>query len=138
MRLVTTKSLIENDKLSKPVYHESGSVLIHAGVSLTKRMINRLLELGISYVYIDDPRTRDVEINNSISDETRRKAYSTLKKEFVEIAEFSKAKQVIDTLKLSKRFGRVVDSILTDIKKNDDVISILSDVFYYDTYIFNH
>lgn len=138
MRLVMTRLLNENDKLSKPVFHESGAVLIHAGVPLTKRMINRLIELGISYVYIDDSRTRDVVIHNSISDETRRKAYNTLKKEFVSIAEINTENKVIDTLRLSKQFNKVVQGILKDIKKNEDVISILSDVFYYDTYIFNH
>lgn len=138
MRLVTTKSLTENDTLSKPVFHESGTVLIHAGVSLTKRMIDRLQELGISYVYIEDAVTHDIEVRNSISDETRIKAFETIKNEFLAIEEFSNNKQMFNTLKISKTFGNVIEKILSDIKNNDDIISILSDVFYYDTYIFTH
>lgn len=138
MRLVTTKSLVENDTLSKPVYHENGSVLIQAGIPLSRRTINRLIKLGIGYVYIDDEVTKDLEVKNAISEETRTKAIHIIKKEFAEIAKKEIIGKSMNTLYLSENFTKVVEKILTDIKNSDDIISILSEIYCYDSYIFSH
>lgn len=138
MRLVTSKSLKENDILSRPVYHDNGQVLIQAGIPLSQLVINRLIKLGIGYVYISDEITDDIEIKNVISNETRLEAIQTIKKEFAEIANHYVMEKSINTIHLSKSFSKVVHRILADIKTSDDVVSILSDVFCYDSYIFTH
>lgn len=138
MRLVTTKSLNENDTLSRPVYHDNGNILIQAGIPLSRRIINRLMKLGIGYVYIDDEITSDIEVKNVVSDETRIEAIQTIKSEFSDIANNYVMDKSINTIHLSKSFTKVVHKILADIKTSDDVISILSDVFCYDSYIFTH
>lgn len=138
MRLVTTKSLKENDTLSKPVFHDNGNILIQAGIPLSQRIINRLIKLGIAFVYIHDDITKDIEVKNAISDETRVEAINTIKKEFAEIENHHIIGESLNTIHLSKNFAKVVQKILTDIKESDDVISILSDVYCYDSYIFTH
>lgn len=138
MRLVTTKSLKEHDILSKPLFNDNGQVLIQAGVPLTRRMIDRLISLEIGYVYIEDEFTKDVQIEDTISDKTRKKAVDTIKKEFAEIANHHIIGTSLNTINLSKRFSTVIEQILKDIKQSDDVISILSDVYCYDSYIFTH
>ncbi len=138
MRLVTTKSLKENDILSKPIFHENGNILVQAGVQLSQRIIHRLIELGIGFVYIDDPITQDIEIKNVISDETRYKAIATIKKEFSEIANHYVIGNTLNTMYLSKHFSTLIEQILTEVKHSDGVISILSDVYCYDSYIFTH
>jgi HD-GYP domain-containing protein (c-di-GMP phosphodiesterase class II) len=138
MRLVTTRSLMENDTLSKPVYHDNGNVLIQAGIPLSQRIINRLIKLGIGYVYIEDEMTKNIKVQNIVSDETRKAAISSIRKEFEEIANHQIIGNSLNTAHLSKNFSKVIESILVDIKKSDDVISILSDVYCYDSYIFTH
>lgn len=138
MRLVTTKSLKENDILSKAVFHDNGSILVQAKIPLSQQIINRLIKLGIGYVYIDDDITKDIEVKNVVSDETRKEAIHTIKKEFQEIANHHIIGHALNTLHLSKSFSKVIQKILADIKGSDDVISILSDVYCYDSYIFTH
>ncbi|RXJ01805.1 HD-GYP domain-containing protein [Anaerobacillus alkaliphilus] len=138
MRLVTTKSLKENDTLCRPVYHENGNVLIQADIPLSQRIINRLIKLGIGYVYINDEITSDIVVKNVVSEETRLEAIQTIKKEFAEISNHYVINKSINTIHLSKTFTKLVHKILADIKTADDVISILSDVFCYDSYIFTH
>lgn len=138
MRLVTTKSLKENDTLCKPVFHDNGNVLIQSGIPLSQRMINRLIKLGVGYVYIADDVTDDIIVHTAVSDEVRLEAIKTIKKEFEDIANHHVIGQSLNTLHLSKNFTKVVQKILTDIKKSDDIISILSDVYCYDSYIFTH
>lgn len=138
MRLVTTKSLKENDLLSKAVHHENGKVLVQAKIPLSQRIINRLVELEVGYVYLEEEDTRDIEVKNVITDQTRKDAVSTIKTEFTEITNHFIIGNSLNTVYLSKSFSKVVQNIVMDIKKSNDIISILSDVFCYDSYIFTH
>lgn len=138
MRLVTTKSLKANDILSKPIYHENGNVLIQAGVPLTERIIHRLQDFGISFVYVEDEFTKDIEVSNVISDATRKMAMTTIKTELGEISNHQIIGKAFDTLYLSKNFSNVIEKILTEIKQSDDIISVISDAYCYDSYIFSH
>lgn len=138
MRLVTTKSLKEENILSKPLFNDNGQVLIQAGVPLTRRMIERLISLEIGYVYIEDEFTNDIIVENIISESTRKKAVDTIKNEFAEISNHHIIGTSLNTLNLSKRFSVIIEKILADIKESNDVISILSDVYCYDSYIFTH
>lgn len=138
MRLVTTKSLKENDLLSKAVHHENGRVLVQARIPLSQRIINRLVELEVGYVYLEENDTKDIDVTNVITDQTRKKAVGTIKTEFTEISNHYIMGKSLDTLYLGKSFSEIVKNIITDIKKSDDIISILSDVFCHDSYIFTH
>lgn len=138
MRLVATRSLRENDILSKPVLHDNGNVLVQSGISLSNRIISRLSDLGIGYVYVDDEITKDIIVKNVISDETRKEAIYTITNEFKEIANHHIVGQKLNPLHLSKNFSNIIKTILNDIKSSDDVISILSNVYCYDSYIFTH
>lgn len=138
MRLVTTKSLKENDQLSKAIHNENGKVLVQARIPLSKRIINRLVELEVGYVYLEEEDTKDIKVNNVISDETRKEAVGTIKTEFAEISKHYIVGHSINPFFLSKSFSKVVENILMDIKENDDIISILSNVFCHDSYIFTH
>lgn len=138
MRLIATKLLRDKDVLSKPVFHDNGQILVQADFPLTQRMINRLIKLGIGYVYIDDDITRDIEFKPVITDKTRKEAIDTIKNQFNEIEKHRIIGHSLNTINLSKNFSKVVQNILFDIKKSNDVVSILSDMYCYDTYIFTH
>ncbi|WNF36378.1 HD-GYP domain-containing protein [Bacillaceae bacterium IKA-2] len=138
MRLVTPKSLKENDQLSKAVHHENGKILVQARIPLSQRVIRRLVELDVGYVYLEEEDTKDIEINNIISDQTRMEAVGTIKTEFSQISNHYIMGRSLNTLYFSKSFSKVLKNILTDIKKSNNIISILSDVFCHDSYIFTH
>ncbi|MBU8906584.1 HD-GYP domain-containing protein [Desertibacillus haloalkaliphilus] len=138
MRLIATKSLHENDSLGKAIYNDNGQVLIRSGVPLSQRMIDRLLEIGVAFVYVKDEKTDDIEVNDVITEKTRQRAFQTIKTEFESIADEMRLSKSINRDQLGKNFSSIVDSILADVKSNKEAISLLSDVFLYDNYIFAH
>ncbi|WP_209125036.1 HD-GYP domain-containing protein [Alkalihalobacillus sp. BA299] len=138
MRLVSTKSLNENACLAKPIINDNGQVLLQQGVPLTSRMIQRLIELGITFVYIEDELTADVGAKEGISDEVRFRAIGTIKSEFNEICDDLKLKKSFHNARLNQNFAKVIRSILSEVKNNPKALSLLSDVYLYDSYIFTH
>ncbi|MDG5788913.1 HD-GYP domain-containing protein [Evansella sp. AB-P1] len=138
MRIRSVHSLKENDCLGKAIYNENDSILLNQGVSLTKRMIERLKEKGVSFVYIDDKETEGIITDDVIKESTKQESIRTIKENFTNISQSLKLGKTIDMDKLSPTFSNVVNNILSDIHSNKEAVSMLSDVFCYDTYVFQH
>ena len=71
MRLLPIRSCRTGMKLARHIHNENGHVLLSAGMELTTSLIERLSHYGIDYVYIHDPRTDDIIIEDIVSEETR-------------------------------------------------------------------
>ncbi|MBD8070442.1 HD-GYP domain-containing protein [Bacillus sp. PS06] len=138
MILVSTDTLKPGKCLAMPVYTESEFILISEKVPLTERMIKRLIELGISYVYVEDERTKDIKAKKPISDQLRKEAKATIENQFNDIQKKDKLAQAVVLEKTSKELSKVIRSLLFEIKSNKDLITLLSDVITYDNYIFSH
>ncbi|WP_078429971.1 HD-GYP domain-containing protein [Alkalihalobacterium alkalinitrilicum] len=138
MRLVSTKSLKENTYLAKPIINDSGQVLLKQGVLLSSRMIQRLIDLGITFVYIQDKLTEDIESTEGIAAKVRVEATNTIKSEFNQICKDIKLQKSFHNDHLGQNFSKVIRSILAEVKGNPKAISLLSDVYLYDSYIFTH
>ncbi len=138
MILVSTDSLKPGKCLAKPIYNEKGYILVSEGIPLTERMINRLIELGITYVYVSDPRTSDIQSTDPISNELRKKAKQEIKNQLTNIQNKEVLAQSFVLEKTTKELSKLVQSILKEIKSNKDLISLLSEVYSYDNYIFTH
>lgn len=78
MRLVTIESCAPGMKLGKAVLTEQGQVLLGYGYELTQGIIHRLRDMGIHQLYIDDPRTEDIVVEETIREETRRVVQTAL------------------------------------------------------------
>ncbi|WP_309122451.1 HD domain-containing phosphohydrolase [Paenibacillus sp.] len=78
MRLVTIESCAPGMKLGKAVLTEHGQVLLGYGYELTQPVILRLRNMGIHQLYIDDPRTDDIVVEETIREETRRLVHGSL------------------------------------------------------------
>lgn len=124
--------------LAKPIYNGKGQVLVSEGVPLSERMITRLIELGITYVYISDPFTNDIELKSPISEKTKKEAVQTIEQTFEVVKKGKSLSKVFLFDQLGKKFTFVVRDILEQIKNNEDVISLLSEVSAFDHYIFTH
>src|SRR6056297_3130315 len=81
MRLVLTDNLKDDMKLAKPIY-ENGNILLNKGVTNLYKYKNKLLQLGIKHLYIEDKYSYDIEINEAIKDSTRRNGKKIVKSTF--------------------------------------------------------
>lgn len=72
MRQVSVNRLQKGDVLGRTIFSHNGRSLLGKGITLTQPYIDRLKELGISIVYVDDDETKDIVIEDVISEENRR------------------------------------------------------------------
>ncbi|MBU9722149.1 MULTISPECIES: HD-GYP domain-containing protein [Bacillaceae] len=138
MRLRSIHSLQGNEILAKTIYNEHGQALLNSGVSLSSTMIDRLKDKGISFVYIDDGDTNDILVDDVISDHTRIISIKQIQENFKVISRQNVLGKSVDLDNLSPSFSTIVNNILSDIRGHNEAISMLSDVFCYDSYVFHH
>lgn len=138
MRLISTITLSPGDELSKTIYNEKGQVLIQSGIRLSGRMIEKLVDKDVSYVYIKDDMTEDIEVSSPIKEQVRVESVKKIKDTFETMKTSDDiAKSFIFDRTGEKMMG-VVRNILREVQDHNEVISLLSDVFTYDDYIFTH
>ncbi|GAA0326805.1 hypothetical protein GCM10008967_16660 [Bacillus carboniphilus] len=138
MRLLSVQSLRPGMKLAKPVMNEKEKILLNKGVAVTARMIKRLDDLHIKYVYIEDDISSGIEPVEVIPFAMRRKATGTIESTFRELTGRQQRHANIVVEKATKPFKGVVKDLLTHIKENRDVVTLMTDVIVYDEYIFSH
>ncbi|MEW9700966.1 HD-GYP domain-containing protein [Paenibacillus sp. SI8] len=82
MRIIPTIMCQPGMRLGKAIYTEEGQVLVGYRVELTTSILQKLSQLGIDYLYIEDLRTEDIHIEDPIHEETRMLLRSSLAKVF--------------------------------------------------------
>ncbi|MGJ9457502.1 HD-GYP domain-containing protein [Oceanobacillus sp. CF4.6] len=138
MKLASTKSIKPGTTLAQSIYNENGVVLLAKGMSLTERMIRRLLDQGITYIYIEDPLTKDIYPESIIPDHLRRKATETIKETFHQIKKDGFLNNPYILNKKGKDLGNVVEQILKEIQNSEKSLTLLADIFVSDNYVFQH
>ncbi|MBP2240429.1 putative nucleotidyltransferase with HDIG domain [Cytobacillus eiseniae] len=138
MRLVTTTSVEAGAILAKSIYNEKGSVLLSEGVELKAEMIQRLETLGITYIFIKDKQTEDIEYKSTLSDPVRKKAIYTINQTFQEIQKDIQLSNSFVVEKASRRLSELIRFLMTELDGNKELLNLLSDAFVYDNYIFSH
>ena len=139
MKLASTSRVKPGTTLAQSIYNDNGVVLIARGIEITETMIVRLLEQGVTYIYIEDEHTKDVHVESIIPDKLRSRASKTIKEAFVDISKnglTDKTSFLLDEKQgeLSEISGDLLDNIIT----NGKSISLLADIYISDNYIFHH
>lgn len=125
-------------RLAKNIYNEEGLVLLGEHVELTTTIINRLQRLGIYRVYIEDPRTEDIELQEPLSDELRTEALSMIRSSFMSFMNDAKNGRIRGNPHLGRDFHRLLDQILDEMKNHDQAMIMLSTIQTVDHYLFQH
>lgn len=130
MRQVSVNRLKTGDILGRTIYSNHGRVLLGRGVALSPPYIVRLRELGITIVHIDDEETRDIIINDVISEEHRREATISIE-------------QSCEAVRIGKDFSgfevkKAISHIVEDILFQKDILLSLMDMRSFDNQMFSH
>ncbi|MEB3102252.1 HD-GYP domain-containing protein [Ferviditalea candida] len=120
MRFVHVDSVEPGDRLGRTIYTGGGTVLLADNVQLTVYMINTLKRIGVTMVYIKDEHFDDVEIEDVVSEETKRMV-------------INKMSEMFESLRSGKEFNTrhvsvSVDRLLDEIMINKHVLAQLSDI----------
>ncbi|MFC4768115.1 HD-GYP domain-containing protein [Effusibacillus consociatus] len=138
MRITQTAHLQPGDKLAKPVYSDTGQILVAANVELTSGMIKRLQELGVDAIYVSDPRTDDLVAEDSVSDETRQRATRIVYNTFSSMIEAKRWNRAISVSKLGTEFRKAFEDILYDLHSKKELMIHLSGIYSSSNYLYTH
>ncbi|WP_244903470.1 HD-GYP domain-containing protein [Paenibacillus aquistagni] len=125
-------------KLAKSVYSEEGLILLGAHVELNDSYIQRLKDMGVGFVYIEDQETEGIEAPNLLSDQTRQEANYRIRKEFKSLMGKDMIKSRVGSSHLGKTFSPVLDQIIDDLSSHQEAMVMLGDIQATDDYIFRH
>ena len=130
MRRITTEHIKGREILAKDVYGSSGVVLISEGTILKREYKEKLLELNITDVFVEDEISRDIQVQDiteeKISDQCGEKLKDTLER-------FSYASGE-ELQELTKVATEVMEGVLLQ----DEVIYTISNVRNYSKSLYEH
>lgn len=130
MKYTSIDKVDQGSKLGKHIFASDGRILLNEGVSLTIGLISKLRRMGVTAVYLKDDWFADVEIEEVISDRTKREAIITLSDAF----QFIQTGKSFDSREVSKTASKLIDEILL----NKDVLVNLTDIRTDDNDLFVH
>src|SRR5665647_407371 len=128
MRLLPTKQCQAGMRLGKGIYNEEGIILLGINVSLTDHLINRLIQLGIDYLYVQDPNTDDIEIKSPLSEQTRFKAITEIRSNFRSLMDQAASKRAVKNPTLGKSFNNILQTIIDELSDHKEALIMLTDI----------
>lgn len=132
MRFIPAFSLREGLILGKSIYNNFGGLLLKEGSEIKQPYIEKILELGFQGLYIDDDISKDIEIENVISDELKLKSISKLKNMFMNIENDKPIEENI------KEIGNIAEDMVDELIANRDLMVNMVDIKSFDDYTFFH
>ncbi|MCT4593709.1 MAG: HD-GYP domain-containing protein [Anaeromicrobium sp.] len=125
-----TRFLKEDMILANNIYTENDEILLGEGIHLNQVYIDKLLELGISEVYVNIPSTEDIIVPDVIKEENRKEAHNIIRDTMKRISYNEDIRM--------KKIWKIVDKIIENLLSSDSIIVNLSLVRSIDDYTFTH
>lgn len=113
-------------------------MLLGENMELTARLIARLEECNVQYVYIHDPRTEDINNDTLISEETFRVAVKEIRKNFSLMMEPVSTNKGATRPFIAKPLKDMMGLIIDDLSSNKDAMIMLMNMGIVDHYLYQH
>lgn len=138
MRLISVNVLKAGMVLAKTIWNETGQPLLRKDVTVSNPIISRLKQLNIQYVYIEDKISSGIIVEETVPPEVRTKVVTKITDTFRKVKGLNsfEASFVLD--KESKLVGEIVDGLLDSILNSSEMLTVLTDAFLYDEYLYQH
>lgn len=130
MRLINVEKLTSDMKLAKPIYHDNGRTLLSEGCSNLHKYKDKLLEMGVHYIYVEDNQSKDIKILETINEQTKMQSKKIVHETIKNIT----LNKSIDIEKVRN----VVMNMIDDILDNKNILHDLTDIRTNDSYTFSH
>ncbi len=118
MRVVNVSNLKGDEILGKQLFDDTGKILINSDIKLTRFFIDKLTDLGVKSVYIDDEFSKEVVIDDTVSEKTRQMSKYNLKEAMERYTKNSR----IDNSDIVKSVNSIIDEIFLN---RDSLIDIM-------------
>lgn len=138
MRLLPIGKCRPGMKLAKKIFSQEGIVLLGENMELTERLISRLDQCGIQYVYVADSKTDDIVPPSLIREETMQLALKEIRTNFREMMDRPKRKKGVTFPYIAEPFKNMMSMIIDDLSCHKDAMIMLMDMSSIDHYLFQH
>lgn len=138
MRLLPIRQCEPGMKLAKKIFSSDGIVLLGDNQELTARLISRLEQCGVQYVYIADRRTDDVHAPSIISEETFRMAIKGIRTSFRELMGRPKNRKGVTYPFIAQPFRNMMNSIIDELSSQQEAVIMLMNMGTVDHYLYQH
>ena len=129
MRLVNVRNLTSTMKLAKPIYHQD-RVLLYPECNNLLDYKNRLLELGIHYIYVEDEKSKNIEVSDVVKPQTRQQSRKIIHNTIENISQNKKINV--------KQVNQTVKNLISEILERDKILVSLLNIKTTDSYTFDH
>lgn len=120
MRKILVDSIKGNEKLAKDIYNNRGTLLMPEGITIKKSYVEKLKELQIDYIYVNDEISKGIDENQIIENQIKLQCADTIRDIMERCACDGNAK-----------FGKtrdVVNDIITDMLAQPEIVYNISGV----------
>jgi HD-GYP domain-containing protein (c-di-GMP phosphodiesterase class II) len=137
MRLVRLDHIAPGARLGRDVsFDPSQTPLLRAGVRLSAAMVVALRSRDVGMVWIDDDLSRGINPEQTLKDETRRKAAAAITETFDQAANTLHTGSMSDSS--IGRMKNVAELIASEISESPEATLALADLASADSYTMNH
>ena len=134
MKLVKVSELKGNEKLGRHILTESGAELMAKGSIIKLEYRDKLLQLGIEYVFVDDSIFADIDFSN----ENKGIIKEQVKEESRAIVKDVLEKHVYRNTSDLEKLCTAADNIINDITSEDEVMERVANIRKEGTDIYAH
>ncbi|UTR15860.1 HD-GYP domain-containing protein [Salipaludibacillus sp. LMS25] len=138
MKLMPLDKITHEARLAEPIYNEEGKTLLNRGMVLSEKVVERLKEKGVTFVYIEDEVTADLYPEELLTPYEHQKMLTTIQENFKDISNKMATGTTINMDEYSSSFSKIVKGILEKVAANNEAISLLTNILSFDSSIFQH
>ncbi|MDF2505806.1 MAG: family phosphohydrolase [Clostridium sp.] len=120
----------EDDILGRNIYTSDGNILLRSGIKLSRVYIEKLKEIGILYIYLEDSRLEDVEEEDKQLLELKNLTMKNMSKIIKNICRNNRRE--------SKDSLKIAEDLINYIIEIGDVNKFLYNIHTYDNYTYGH
>ena len=130
MRRIKTEQIKGQEILAKDIYSTGGVVLISEGTILKKEYIDKLLELKITDVFVEDEISKEIQVQD-ITEEKISEQCSEKLKDMLERFSYASDEE-------QRQLSRVAMEVMEGVLLQDEVIYTISNVRSYSKSLYEH
>ncbi|MCH5138962.1 HD-GYP domain-containing protein [Clostridiaceae bacterium UIB06] len=131
MKLEVINRLKGNEVLGRTIFTNDGKVLLRAGTALNSAYINKIKEMGVFYVYVEDERLDDVQVEDE--------SISMLKQNTMEsMSKIMKNTSMVADKKAMSECVKTIEELISYISENKDITKSLYDIQTYSNAAYVH
>lgn len=130
MRRIRTEQIRGHEILAKDIYSDGGVVLISEGTILKKDYVEKLLELKITDVFVEDEISREIQVQD-ITEEKIREQCSEKLEETLERFSYASGEE-------RRELSKVATEVMEGVLLQDEVIYTISNVRSHSKGLYEH